>query len=203
MRVLLSGVLSMGFGLALSAGAVIALASSVQPPPPVPTGTPVSFDVAPPPPPPPKRRPTQRPKPKRRAAVAPPSPVLGAGLAGLDVGLDLFGGTTTQTSDLVGDVGDVVMTEDAVDAAPRPVRRTPPSYPARARAKNLTGFVRLSLLVGADGSVRDVRVLEGQPPGIFEDAAVSALRSWQFDAATYEGRPVAVRVEQMLRFELE
>ncbi len=163
----------------------------------------VTFD-APPPPPPPPPRPKKTETPKRKVTRAPPAPALTAGLAGLDLGLPGFSGDLGEATDaLLGDVGDVEMTEDAVDAPPRPVTRVPPEYPARARSRAVEGQVVLSLRVGADGTVGDVRVLEAEPRGVFEEVAVAAVRQWRFAPANYEGRPVAVRARQTLRFELE
>ena len=48
-----------------------------------------------------------------------------------------------------------------------------------------------------------LRVLESEPPGTFDRAALDAVNSWRFEPATYEGLPVAVRVRQVVRFELE
>ena len=103
---------------------------------------------------------------------------------------------------LLGDVSNVVMTTDAVDDPPRPQRTVAPTYPARARKKGTTGEVRLSLLVGVDGRVRDVRVLSADPPGVFDDAAIAAVKQWTYTPATYEGQPVATRVTQPVVFDL-
>lgn len=167
-------------------------------------GTAVVFDAAPASKPPPAR-PKPKPKPKpRKTSAAPPVPLLAAGLGGLSFGLPgLDGALADATSDLIGDVGDVVMTEDAVDDPPRPVSTVAPEYPVRARAKGVSGFVTLSLLVGADGSLQDVRVLEARPAGVFDQAAMDAVRQWRFQPAMYEGRPVSMRARQTLRFELE
>ena len=51
-------------------------------------------------------------------------------------------------------------------------------------------------------TVEDIVILEGTPAGVFEDAAKSAIRQWRFEPGEYEGKPVPVRVEQLLRFEL-
>jgi protein TonB len=126
-------------------------------------------------------------------------------VGGLDLGL--FGRSAIDLSDatgaLVGDASDVVMSADAVDELPLPVARTAPSYPAGARSKGITGAVTLSIQVDAQGRVTDVRVLKSEPAGTFDDAAVRAVRGWRFQPATYQGQPVAVRVEQRLAFDLE
>ena len=94
------------------------------------------------------------------------------------------------------------MTEDSVDSAPVLTTRTRAPYPSRARSKGIEGYVTISMLVGADGRVSDVRVLEAQPMGVFDEAALGTVKGWQFSPATYEGRPVSIRVTQTVRFEL-
>lgn len=162
-------------------------------------------ELAPPPkdPPKPPPRPTPPPKAKPKANAAPPAPALGASLAGLDLSLLGLGEVDLGAGqDAVGDVGDVVMTEDSVDSPPQAIERQPAAYPAKARAKGITGYVVLRLRVGSDGAVQDVQVQEATPPGVFEETAVTSVRGWRFEPATYEGRPVTVSVTQTVRFEL-
>ena len=164
---------------------------------------PVSFEVAPPPP---KKKPKARLKPKpKKHSKPPPSPSLSpvSGLSGLDFGLDAFaGGMDDDLDQLLGDLSNVAMTAEVVDEPPKPQRTVAPTYPSRARKKGTTGEVRLSLLVGVDGKVRDVRVLSSEPVGVFDDAAIAAVRQWTYSPATYEGEPVATRVTQPIVFGL-
>lgn len=177
-----------------------------QPPPPPPakeTSTPVAFDVAPPKKPPPQKKP---PPPKRAPPKTPPPPaaMLSASLSGLAFGLAAFDDLGSGASDaMLGDGQAVVMTEATVDELPKPLNRSAPEYPSRARARNVQGHVNLSVLIGEDGTVREVAVLEAEPVGVFEEAAKAAVRSWRFQPAMYEGRAVSVRVQQLLRFTLE
>lgn len=196
-------------GVALAATATIlgGILWLNQPPPPPsakPTGTPVAFDVAPPRKPPPSKKPPPPRTPPPRTPP-PPAAMLGANLSGLAFGISAFEGLAVGASDDVLGAGGagVVMTESTVDVVPRPVSRSAPEYPARARARGLQGSVNLSVLVGEDGAVRDVVVLEADPPGVFDEAAKAAVRSWRFEPGQYQGRAVPVRVQQLLRFTLE
>ncbi|MFZ5479339.1 MAG: energy transducer TonB [Myxococcota bacterium] len=141
----------------------------------------------------------------RKAAAPSPSPLLSASLGGLDFGLD--GGADAAiagaTAALMEDMGGAVMSEDAVEDAPTATTRTPPSYPSRARTQGQTGWVTLAFVVDVDGSVQDVHVLEADPPGVFDEAAIDAVGAWRFEPGRHEGAPVAVRVRQTVRFELE
>ena len=103
----------------------------------------------------------------------------------------------------MGELGSAVMEEDAVEVVPQATERPPPSFPARARSLGQSGWVTLSFVVDIDGSTQDVHVVEADPPGVFDDAAMEAVKQWRFDPGQSEGSPVAVRVRQTLRFELQ
>lgn len=144
--------------------------------------------------------------PRRARKAAPsPAPLLSASLAGLDFGFS--DGADLAMADasrqLVGSLGGAVVDEAEVEAAPEPVDRAPPAFPARARALGQSGVVTVSFVVDLDGSTQDVHVVEAQPPGVFDDAAIEAVRGWRFNPGQLEGAPVAVRVRQTLRFELQ
>ncbi|MBI5532135.1 MAG: TonB-dependent receptor [Deltaproteobacteria bacterium] len=87
-------------------------------------------------------------------------------------------------------------------ASPAPTNITPPvlltkpmvSYPKGAHGD---GRVVLAITVNADGTVRTVRVMGGEEP--FASAAAGAARTWQFDAASRDGQPVAA----VIRFEVK
>jgi len=144
--------------------------------------------------------------PRRARKAAPsPAPLLSASLAGLDFGFS--DGADLAMADasrqLVGSLGGAVVDEAEVEAAPEPVDRAPPAFPARARALGQSGVVTVSFVVDLDGSTQDVHVVEAEPPGVFDDAAIEAVRGWRFNPGQLEGAPVAVRVRQTLRFELQ
>lgn len=157
----------------------------------------VAFEVASPPKPPrPKEEQPERKTPPRRASsrAAPPAPSLAAELPGVDLDLAAFRpeGLSAVDERVLGDLEDVVHTESTVDR--RPVARvtSPIEVPAGARARNQSGRVLLSLLIGADGAVKRVKVLEADPPGVFEEAAIRSVSTWVFEPATYRDRPVEV-----------
>ncbi|MDW8478789.1 MAG: energy transducer TonB [Xanthomonadales bacterium] len=156
---------------------------------------------------PPEPRPLRREEPPprpRRQAPAPPSLGLEAGLPGLDFGLPGFEDAELAglREALLGGDQEVVMTDDSVDVPPRPVLQTPLRYPVRAKAQGITGYVVLSLLIGPTGQVEQVRVLEAQPEGVFDEAAVEGVRSWRFEPASYKGQSVRVWARQRIRFDL-
>lgn len=70
----------------------------------------------------------------------------------------------------------------AMPAAAEPLVRQAPYYPSRARRSGIEGWVELSYLVAADGSVADIRVEAAQPEDLFVEAATTALQQWRFAA---------------------
>jgi protein TonB len=153
--------------------------------------------------PPKPKAPTPKPKPRKQTAPPPPSNLLGASLSGLSFGIEGLEEILSQSGDdLLNSTSAVVMTTDTVDVPPRPVQRESADYPSRARAKGLEGYVTMSILVDASGSVQDIMVVEAEPVNTFDGAAVSAVQNWVFAPGEYEGEPVSVRVTQTLRFVL-
>ncbi|MCU0753627.1 MAG: energy transducer TonB [Xanthomonadales bacterium] len=145
----------------------------------------------------------RREPPKRTPPRSAPAPNLaGAGLDGLDFGLPTYGQDDLGdvAGNLLGDARNTVMTDDAVDVAPRPILQPSMPYPPRAKAQGLQGYVLLSVLISPTGSVERVKVLEADPPGVFDDVAVAGVQQWKFEPAQYQGEAVRVWARQRVRF---
>ena len=65
-----------------------------------------------------------------------------------------------------------------------------PIYPAAAIEAHVQGTVQVRTLVGKDGSVRKVRIARSIP--MLNEAALDAVRHWQFEPARWKGEPVSV-----------
>lgn len=97
----------------------------------------------------------------------------------------------------------MILTEDLVDVPPKVLAKVPPKYPAHAEIQQIQGYVELRLLVNAQGRVERVVVVQAQPPGVFQAAAVRAVLQWRFKPAVFQGRPTRVWARQRLNFKLE
>ena len=135
-----------------------------------------------------------------------PTPFKGldTALSGIDLGLlGLDSGQGGDLDDrLLGKTGNAVMTADLVDIPPKPITRGSFKYPPTAKKNGIKGYVVLSVLVETDGSVNQVQVLESNPSGIFDTAALQGIRSWHFEPAKYKGDTVRVWAKQKIRFDL-
>jgi TonB family protein len=82
---------------------------------------------------------------------------------------------------------------------PRLLREVKATYTEEARLHGVSGEVILELVVRRDGTVGDVRVLEGLGDGLNE-RAVQAVRQWRFAPGRRQGAPVDVLVEVSVEF---
>ena len=79
---------------------------------------------------------------------------------------------------LVAGVG--TLTTNAQEALERKVKsKIAPSYPELARKMNLAGVVKLEITVAPNGTVKDTKVIGGNP--ILVNAAVDAVKKWRFE----------------------
>jgi TonB family protein len=84
---------------------------------------------------------------------------------------------------------------------PRLLREVRADYSDEARRANITGEVVLEIIVRANGTVGDVKVMRGLPMGL-NDRAIEAVRQWRFAPARMKGTPVDVVVEVGVEFKL-
>jgi protein TonB len=82
-------------------------------------------------------------------------------------------------------------------------RYVPPQYPNNARERGLEGWVDVQFLVKTDGSLADVSIVGAQPVGIFEQAALDAVRHWRYQPVVSGGAPVTQRARIRVRFAVQ
>lgn len=84
---------------------------------------------------------------------------------------------------------------------PRIVYQTEPEFSEHARKKKIQGTVTLSLFVGTDGTVREVKI-ERSLEKTLDQQAIAAAKLWKFEPATKDEQPVAVQVSVEMSFRL-
>jgi TonB family protein len=77
-----------------------------------------------------------------------------------------------------------------VDERAIPLNQVDFQYPEQAFAARVSGSVVLELKIDSRGALRSVDVIRSDPPGIFEDAALHAVRALSFKPALLRGTPV-------------
>lgn len=139
-------------------------------------------------PPPPKEPPPQMNQPQLDSAS--PNSEGGNIDFAADVGndLDLGGGLALESGD-----GEYL-----------PIVKVAPVYPRRALQRGIEGYVIVEFTVTKQGSVRDPIVVEANPEGIFEQAAIDAALKFKYKARVVNGEPTEVAgVQNRISFEID
>jgi len=84
---------------------------------------------------------------------------------------------------------------------PRLLREVKPDYTEEARRRDVEGEVILEIVVRRDGSVGDIRLVDGLGSGL-DERAIAAVRQWRFAPAQRRGAAVDVLVEVAVEFRL-
>lgn len=92
----------------------------------------------------------------------------------------------------------VALTADVTP--PKALKKAFAKYPDAARRQRLEGVVGLSLLVSETGQVIDVKVTKSANP-ILDEAAVAAVKQWQYQPATKKGVVVKVWIPVSMSFQ--
>lgn len=79
------------------------------------------------------------------------------------------------------------------DLGSKMIAMTPPRYPMESRRHKEQGTVVLSLLLGADGAVAEIRLAQSSGFDRLDKAALEAVRKWRWSPTIKGGEPVMVR----------
>ena len=86
---------------------------------------------------------------------------------------------------------------------PVPVLQIKPQYTADAMRAKLQGVVTLEVVVQADGTVGETKVVRSLDPVFgLDQAAIAAVKAWKFKPGMSAGKPIPVRVTVELSFTL-
>ena len=78
-----------------------------------------------------------------------------------------------------------------------------PGYPSALARADIEGSATVRVLIGADGRVKQVELVNATHAGFFEATRDHALRAWRFRPATREGVPTDSWRTLTVRFKLE
>ncbi len=83
------------------------------------------------------------------------------------------------------------------------IQRVKPKYPSRALSRHMEGYVTIQFTVNASGQVENPTVTSASPSGVFDDAALAAIRQFKFKPKMVNGAPVSQRSVQTINFKLD
>jgi protein TonB len=100
----------------------------------------------------------------------------------------------------IGSFATVDKTEEG-DIIPVVVIR--PMYPRDAAIAGLEGWVKVEFTITEVGTVKDPRVVDADPPRVFNREAVRAILKWKFKPRVIDGVAVDRRATQIIDFSLD
>lgn len=116
-----------------------------------------------------------------------------------DTGFSLGAGRVDTELDLAAGLG-----LSAAEGDYLPIVKVAPNYPRRAQTRGIEGYVILEFTVTRTGRVADPRVIEAEPPGIFDHAAIDAVKKFKYKPRVVDGEPIDVPgVKHRITFRLE
>ena len=68
-----------------------------------------------------------------------------------------------------------------------------PIYPDIAKEQGLEGFVVVAYDISQEGYVTNLVVVDSEPSGVFDAAALAAVASWRFNPRVENGQAVAAK----------
>jgi protein TonB len=80
------------------------------------------------------------------------------------------------------------------------IRNVVPVYPTLAKRSRVQGVVVIEAIIGADGKVDNARVIRSIP--LLDDAALKAVRSWEYTPTLLNGQPTPVIMTVTVQFTL-
>jgi len=80
------------------------------------------------------------------------------------------------------------------------INKATPVYPPLAKQARIQGTVRLTVHIGADGTVKDIQTISGHP--LLVEAATEAVKQWVYQPTLLNGNPVDVLTEVDVKFTL-
>lgn len=78
-----------------------------------------------------------------------------------------------------------------------------PMYPREAAISGIQGWVKIEFIITEVGTVKDPRVIEAQPPRVFNREAIRAILKWKFKPRVVDGIAVERRATQVIDFTLD
>lgn len=150
-----------------------------------------------------KQEPVSRKLQTKEHLLAPLPNIGGGNLSSIQIEMpDFFSdGLNAVSESLLGNLEDVVMTEESADTKPV-VKHSTLAYPERAKQRNIEGMIIVSVLIGIDGKVKKIKILESDPPGVFDYSVLQSVPNWSFEPAKYKNRNVQVWATIPVKFNL-
>jgi protein TonB len=158
-----------------------------------------------PPPPTAQRREKQSIVETNAAPIDTPTEIRAESLRGgfesdVDVPIDVATGSVPEPPPRIPAPPEVPVRIGGAIHPPQKTKDASPVYPPIAQLAHMEGIVIIEAVIGADGTVKDAKVLRSIP--LLDQAALDAVRQWQFTPTLLNGQPVPVIMTVTVQFAL-
>jgi protein TonB len=100
-------------------------------------------------------------------------------------------------------IGNFEQVDQSTEGDIIPIVRINPIYPREAAIAGTEGWVKLEFTITETGTVKSPKVIDAQPPRIFNREAVRAILKWKFKPRVVDGVAVERQATQTIDFKLE
>ncbi len=76
---------------------------------------------------------------------------------------------------------------DTEDEDYRPVKTAQPAYPRRAQNRGIEGYAVVNFTITTEGEIKDVKISESEPKGVFDRSVIKAIRKFRYDPCIVDG----------------
>jgi len=125
----------------------------------------------------------------------------------ISIQVDQIGGLETVEDAVFTPPADAVKARDALSEVPGDVMKgnlvtkVPPIYPPSAKFTRTSGTVLLQVLIGKDGHIHGLRILQSPDPALTV-AALEAVQQWVYQPYLLNGEPVDVLTKVTVNFRI-
>jgi len=85
---------------------------------------------------------------------------------------------------------------------PKRIKTVPPTNPKIAAERGIKGYALVQFTIMQNGLVNDVKVVDSQPKGIFDEAAIQAVSQWRYEPPVRaDGKPATLEQKIKLKFD--
>ena len=145
-----------------------------------------------------ERKPERPPEPEQPPPDMPQPQMQSDTIDSEAVGLD-FSASVSADTQLGSGLG-----LDTSDGEYLPIVKVQAAYPRRALQRGIQGYVVVEFTVTRQGTVRDPRVVEAEPQGIFDQAAMDAVLKFKYKPRVVNGEAVEVEgVQNRITLEID
>lgn len=144
------------------------------------------------------RKPKKPPKPKE-----PPPPMQQPQMQQANPNAETV--SSSFAADIQADTGlSAGLSLDSGDGEYLPIVKVAPIYPRRAQSRGIEGFVIVEFIVTKNGSVREPKVVQSEPAGIFDRAAMDAAMKFKYKPRVVDGVAMEVAgVQNKITFQID